>query len=304
LRLVREELKERRGSEVYFDSGGFAIQQGKSTLEALTPLLLDCYTKYQWANWYVLPDWPPVAGDTSEDVLRKVRATQTCARAFWEKLPATIQTGILPVVQGHTDAQMKACLEMYAPFAPRAIGFGSIGTSGKNNETNRMDRKAVARLRTFLSLVKCSSLTAQIHLFGVSIPPLLYLLHLLGIESFDSSAWLKAAGFGSVFLPFVRGYAVTERSAGLRPLLSREAFEDLKRQTGHCCPFCEDYAVLTRSRMHRALHNLVTLHDTTAILSGATLDEATILSIIRQASPSYFRYYQQKDGVPCLFSVS
>lgn len=84
----------------------------------------------------------------------------------------------------------------------------------------------------------------DIHLFGVSIPPILYLFQQLEIASFDSMAWMKAAGYGNVFLPFVRGYMATYR-VGERTHTYRDQFEHLKAMTGHRCPFCDDFSVLT-----------------------------------------------------------
>jgi hypothetical protein len=43
LRLIREELKERRGATVYFDSGGYYVQQGKISFDNLYSSLRSYY---------------------------------------------------------------------------------------------------------------------------------------------------------------------------------------------------------------------------------------------------------------------
>lgn len=288
LRLVREELRERRNSEVYFDSGGYYVQQGRLTYEELYGRLMDYYGKNQWADRYVLPDWVPTSQDDTQTVDHKVHATITVGRLFHSELPDSLQQKIIPVVQGHTKSQILRCMESYREYAVGLVGFGSFGTGGSNNGMNNVTQQSVQMLRTLTDLARRDRL--GVHLFGVSTPPILYLFRQLGITSFDSMAWMKAAGFGNVFLPLTRGYLATYRVAE-RTHTYEDSFQRLKSLTGHRCPFCERFSVLSSSRMHRIMHNLVSVLDTLDLVNSGRMTHDQILEIIAAGSPTYLRYY-------------
>lgn len=288
LRIVREELKEKRGSHVYFDSGGYYIQQGRLTYNELYSLLMDFYRQNQWADWYVLPDWVPTSQDDPQAVEHKVRATITVGKLFYNELPDELKRRVLPVVQAHTKTQVIDCMEVYNEFASGPIGFGSFGTSGSTNGINTVTDQSVEMLRVLINMANSEGF--EVHLFGVSTPPLLYLFKRLGVTSFDSMAWMKAAGYGNVFLPFVRGYMATYRVAE-RTHIYHENFERLKAITGHHCPFCDDFLTLTSNRMYRVMHNLASVMDTLELLQAGKLSHERIMQIISLGSPKYLRYY-------------
>jgi queuine/archaeosine tRNA-ribosyltransferase len=289
LRIIREELKEKRGSQVCFDSGGYFVQQGRITYEDLYGRLMSYYQENQWADWYVLPDWVPTSRDDPHEVEHKVRATITIGKLFHDEMPNDLKLKALPVVQGHTQAQVIACIDAYSEFANGRVGFGSFGTSGSTNGVNTVTNQSVAALRSLVALAANHGL--DVHLFGVSTPPILYLFHRLGIASFDSMAWMKAAGYGNVFLPLVRGYMATYRVVG-RTHTFQDDFERLKRLTGHRCVFCEDFSALMTNRMFRVMHNLASVLDTVDLVGSGQLSHEEILQIIELASPTYLRYYK------------
>jgi queuine/archaeosine tRNA-ribosyltransferase len=288
LRIVREELKEKRGSQVYFDSGGYYVQQGRLTYEELYGLLMDYYRQNRWADWYVLPDWVPTSRDDPQTVEHKIRATITVSKLFYNELPDELKERVLPVVQAHTKVQVIACMEAYSKFAVGPIGFGSFGTSGSTNGVNTITDQSVEMLRTLIDFAKKGGFNT--HLFGVSTPPILYLFRQLEIASFDSMAWMKAAGYGNVFLPLVRGYMATYRVAE-RTHTYHDQFERLKALTGHRCPFCDDFSVLISNRMYRIMHNLASVLDTVDLLQRGHLSHEEIMQVIALGSPSYLRYY-------------
>ena len=84
----------------------------------------------------------------------------------------------------------------------------------------------------------------------------------------------------------------------------QEHFEYLKDLTGHTCPFCRDFTQLTVSKIQRVMHNLVCVMDTLDILSSGKngvgnatryFSQDSILGIIREASPTYLRYYSEVE---------
>lgn len=288
LQIVRQELKEKRGCELYFDSGGYYVQQDRLTYQELYGKLLTYYKKNQWADWYVLPDWVPTSQDDPKTVEHKVRATITVGQLFYHDIPDDLKDKVIPVVQGHNKSQIMACMETYVQFTKGPIGFGSFGTSGSTNGINTVTSKSVETLRALIGLVEGHQ---GIHLFGVSTPPILYLFHQLGVASFDSLGWMRAGGYGNVFLPLVRGYMTTYRVLE-RTHIFNDQFEELKNLTGHRCVFCDDFSVLRSSRMYRIMHNLACVLDTVDLLQHKKLTTAEILHVIASGSPAYLRYYR------------
>ncbi|MCI0553170.1 MAG: hypothetical protein L0287_19655, partial [Anaerolineae bacterium] len=266
LKFVRDELKDKRDSTIFFDSGGYFVQQGRISYEALYYKLLNYYTNRinHWADWYILPDHVPTSRDKPETVTAKVNDTITAARMFFNDMSSELHAKALPVVQGHTEQQVLDCIEMYADLGVDYIGFGSFGTCGASNQMNIVTDQSIRMLQ--ILTVRAKEYGFNTHLFGVSTPPILYVFDRLGVSSFDSMAWMKAAGFGNVFLPLVRGYMVTYRTYD-RTHIYQENFEYLRALTKHRCPFCEDFSDLVHNRMHRILHNLVCVMDTLDILS-------------------------------------
>ena len=290
LQLIREELKERRGATVYFDSGGYYAQQGKITFEDLYCALRDYYQdpENQWADWYVLPDHVPTSSDSAAVVEEKVNHTITAVRMFYAEMPPFMQQRSMPVIQGHTFAQVNRCIEAYRQLGLTYIGFGSFGTSGSNNSINVIDRRsarAVAHITQELG-----SEGVRLHTFGVSTPPLIYAFLRIGIFSFDSLAWQRSAGYGKVYMPFTRAYNVSHRSTR-NTALTRVEFEQLRQRSGHHCPFCEDFQNLAESRLHRALHNLVAVMET--IHMQGLQDPQRIASLIAWKSKRYYKLFKE-----------
>jgi queuine/archaeosine tRNA-ribosyltransferase len=170
------------------------------------------------------------------------------------------------------------------------MGFGSFGTSGGTNSINTVTNQSLDILRSLVELSR--KLGFNTHLFGVSTPPILYLFQKLGISTFDSMAWMKAAGYGNVFPTLMRGHLVTYR-APERTHTFQDQFEYLKSLTGHQCEFCADFSQLMNNRMARIMHNLTCIVDTLAILNSCTMSREQILQIIALASPRYLQYYKQ-----------
>ena len=180
LRIVREELKDKRGSNVYFDSGGYYVQQGRIAYEELYGKLMDYYVDNRWADWYVLPDWVPTSQDTPQNVNTKVNGTITVSKLFYQELPDELKERALPVVQAHTKLQVLACMETYRHLAVGPIGFGSFGTCGSKNGVNTVTDLSLENLRLLINITEQDGF--DVHLFGVSTPPILYLFQQLGFK--------------------------------------------------------------------------------------------------------------------------
>lgn len=290
LRLIREELKDRRGATVYFDSGGYYAQQGKIAFDQLYCELRDYYRnpENQWADWYVLPDHVPVSTDSPEAVAEKVNDTVTAAKMFSAEMPPRIQESSIAVIQGHTMDQLNRCIEVYRKLALDYVGFGSFGTSGSNSSINKADARSVAGVQHVAR--ELASQGMKLHTFGVSTPPLIYALKRLGVHSFDSLAWQRSAGYGKIYMPFMRAYNVSHRSTK-NGALTKEEFELMRQFTGHHCPFCDDFYQLSQTRLYRSLHNLVAVMET--VSPSANLSAQAVADLIAWKSQRYYKLFEE-----------
>jgi queuine/archaeosine tRNA-ribosyltransferase len=293
LKLIREELKEKRGATIYFDSGGYYAQQGKIAFEELYCILRDYYGNpdNQWADWYVLPDHVPTAKDSEGVIAEKVFNTVSASKNLFRELPIRLRERSIPVIQGHTDQQLRFCVQNYMAMGVHYIGFGSFDTCGPNQSINRITYQSMDLLNTINELARFYGF--ELHLFGVGSPPAQYLFSQMQVRSFDSVTWLKAAGYGHIFLPFVRGYRIAHRTIG-RVYLDEDDFLLWKALTDHHCPFCESFGELGESRPYRILHNLVAFLETMQRLNEWSDEQ--ICRILELTSPTYLRLMEKLGG--------
>lgn len=290
LRLIWQ-LKEQTGSVVAFDSGGYYVQTGKITYEDLYYPLLMAYRDNPWADIYTLPDHVPTSQDSEADVWRKVQDTVRFARLFFREMPREMQGRAMAVIQGRTFEQVDHCLKAYLDLGFRYVGFGSFGTTGKNSEVNVATNGAVELARYAVRVAHSNNV--QVHFFGLGAPALVAMIFGVGADSFDSSSWIKSAGFGQIYLPFTRGYNISHRNGGseLQKGITIEDFERLKRVTGHQCSFCAEIDGLQHRKLYRALHNLLCIQQAVDMINAQEF--SVIQAIYRHGSPKYQQEFEK-----------
>ncbi|MCG8346801.1 MAG: queuine tRNA-ribosyltransferase family protein [Chloroflexales bacterium] len=262
--FVREHFVGR--SRIWFDSGGYYVQQGEITYEDLYGRLMDWCLSNRWAEVYVLPDYVPSSDLSDDEVAGRIHATIAVTRLFSRELPEDIRQKALPVVQGHTREQIRSCVDAYLDMGYRTLGFGSFDTTGAGKDINILTRRALSNLEFLQDLA--TRFDFQTHAFGIGTPALIPVLYELGISSFDSSCWIRTAGFGNVLLPFLGRRNVSHgmlREIG-GSTYNAESFATLKAITNHECPFCQSFEQLQDDRLDQALHNLLVIRDTVAAL--------------------------------------
>jgi queuine/archaeosine tRNA-ribosyltransferase len=286
-----ERIKNEFGTTVMFDSGGYYVQIGKLRYHELYYPLLQFYQQNDWADVYTLPDHVPTSQDTEDDIWMKIRDTVRYTRLFYEELPSDIQARAMPVVQGHTVSQVDHCLESYLELGVKYVGFGSFGTYGKNNEVNIATNSAVDLARYVIDIAHSNGI--QVHLFGLGAPALIAMIYGIDASSFDSSSWIKSAGFGQVHFPFTRGYNISHRNgrSKLQRGITLEEFEELRSLTRHACPFCNSVSKLQKHKLYRALHNLLATEQAVDMINAR--EHGVIRSIYKQGSPRYRREYEK-----------
>lgn len=273
------------GKSVTFDSGGYYVQTGKIDYADLFYPLLSIYIANPWASVYVLPDNVPTSLDDADTVDFKVNATHQMSELFFYELPDELKERAMPVVHGRNYRQVDACLETYIRMGVKQIGFGSFGTLGAKQEVNIASRGPVEIAQYVIRIAQQHGIKA--HIFGLGVPAIVAMLKGLGANSFDSSSWLKAAGFGQVFLPFMRAYNITYRSSisELQRGITIQDFCELREISQHSCLFCDDLCLLRESKMARAVHNLIVIAEAVDRINHWNID--CIERIYQAGSPKY-----------------
>lgn len=289
LDLVKEMAES--GSAIHFDSGGYYVQLGRLKYEELYMPLLETYRANQWAALYTLPDHVPLSQDSPETVAQKVRDTIDFSTHFFYELPDALKPRAMPVVQGHTYEQVDACLDAYFRLGINWIGFGSFGTMGANNEVNIATQSAIELAQYVIEVAHAHGV--KVHLFGLGTPALVAMLKGIEADSFDSATWLKSAGFGQVFLPFMRAYNISHRNttSELQRGITFDQFTDWRRLTQHSCALCADLQQLQESKMYRAVHNLIVMAETVDMANLEAHD--VIKTIYHNGSVRYREEYEK-----------
>ena len=279
--FVRELKRTGETEVVMFDSGGYFVQTGDISYYDLHRKLYECYQQEDWADSYVLPDNPPLSKDSLRLAEEKIKQTVEGSLRLYSDLSGAIQQKAMPVVHATRSEHLDYCLRHYTPFT--RIGFGSFPTSGTSNSINRLNINALMILRRLTRMLDSEGV--KLHTFGISTPPAIYLLSLVGVHSFDSNGWMRSGGYGKVFLPFMRGYLVTFNSRNNKSLNEAE-FKTWKENIGHDCPFCDSFDQLSNNRWNRIMHNL------TVMAELETHQRIPQMDMLRELSGAYYRMSQ------------
>lgn len=287
--LAREMASE--GRRVMFDSGGYYVQLGRLSYEELYMPLLQTYRRHRWASVYTLPDHVPTSQDMTDVVERKVQDTIRFSTLFFQEMPDELKPRAMPVVQGHSYKQVEDCLQAYIDLGVKQIGFGSFGTQGKNSEINVATRSAVEIAAHVINVAHAHDM--KVHLFGLGTPALVAMIKGIGADSFDSATWLKSAGFGQIFLPFMRAYNISYgiSVSELQKGITFEQFSEWRDLTGHQCELCANLPNLNAHKMHRAAHNLIVMSETVAMVNRGHFDR--IQAIYHAGSPKYKNEFEK-----------
>jgi GNAT superfamily N-acetyltransferase len=270
-------MHDRWGVGVFFDSGGFFVQQGKIRYDELFARLLDFYRKHDWADCYVLPDFVPTSKHSPDEVSERVFVTAAEGVKFLKRMPAGLRSRALGVLQGHTPEHLKFCLDAFLEGGVERIGFGSFDTTGAKSEINLMTDGSARRLAFIRDLIHQSFVSQKIqsipdlHLFGVSSPNVIQQFRGYLATSFDSSGWQRTAGYGNVYLPFKGRRNVTHGGASVlsgNGLTAAEFYAQCE-VTKHSCAFCRDFARLQEDRFARMWHNAIVFNEMVTTLNVA-----------------------------------
>jgi queuine/archaeosine tRNA-ribosyltransferase len=225
-----------------------------------------------------------LADDNEETVRRKVYDTISLSRSLHAELPANRQRRSVPVVQGHTREQIVACLDAYRKFDHiQKIGFGSFATGGVNGGVNYLTKENIDFLQFIVDEAHRYGL--DVHAFGIGGPTSIPILHYCGVDTFDSTGWMRSGGYGNAFFPFKSRYNVTHLRERSGLTLFKQELREVRQATGHNCPFCNSFDDLHDKREYRILHNLLVTRETCEMVQKLSIEE--ILELMNSNS----RYY-------------
>lgn len=265
-------ISDRYDIDVMFDSGGYEVQVGNQDFDDLYSYLYDYYRDNRWGAYYVLPDNVPLSSDSPETVEEKVVSTISASRTCFRRFPVEIKSQAVAVVQGHTKRQLNRCIEAYIELdGLTRIGFGSFATNGVSHGVNTLTTETFHNLEWAVDRAHDAGLS--VHAFGIGGPTSLPLLAEAGVDSFDTTSWMRSSGYGNVFFPFKSRFNATHRKIRSGNVLTADKLPELKDETDHDCPFCADISLLRDDRWTRIGHNLIVIHEMTKRLSTMTTSD-------------------------------
>lgn len=282
------------GVDVACDSGGYESQiSDEYTMRDIYQFDRDYYSKTDWPAEYVLPDQVPVKNDDEETIEHKVQDTISLSRILYRELSPEKQKRAVPVVQGHTREQIVDCLDAYRRLENvKKIGFGSFSTGGVNGGVNYLNEENIELLQFVVKEAKKYGL--DVHAFGIGGPTSVPILYQCGVDTFDSTGWIRSAGYGNVFFPFKSRLNITHQRDRSGGTVFREQLSELKSETNHSCPFCNSFNELQEGREERILHNLVVMSEMADLISKYSTEE--LLDIMNPRS-KYTKYLKKLAAV-------
>jgi len=279
------------------DSGGYESQiNDEYTMKDIYTFDREYYLSTDWPDELVLPDQVPVEGDDEATIEEKVQDTISLSRMLYNELPSDKQERAVPVIQGHTKQQIVECLDVYKKFDKiNKIGFGSFGTGGVNGGVNYLNEENLELLQFVVKEARKYDL--DVHAFGIGGPTSIPILYQCGVDTFDSTGWIRSAGYGNVFFPFKSRLNVTHLRNRSGPTVFREELRELKEETGHECPFCQSFKSLHNSRQHRILHNLIVMREMTDMILEYSLEELIEMMNPKSKYTGYLKNFIPSESV-------
>jgi queuine/archaeosine tRNA-ribosyltransferase len=185
------------GKPIVIDSGAYYFMK-KSNISITPSEVLDIELRSH-ADVGVALDhpFPPDAEDKAKRIATTIRNTEIMAR----EISGRSQTmPLMPVIHGHTSAQIRKCINQLRSIADRYhtplldhVGIGSLAPLAQRGDA----KLAVDIIHT----VRQALPRSQIHCFSMGSALLMHLAFYSGADSVDSQTWMVSAGFKLAQLP-------------------------------------------------------------------------------------------------------
>lgn len=282
-------LAKQYGLHIALDSGGYESQiSDEYSIREIYKFDREYYKKHDWCDELVLPDLVPLHEDDETTVRHKVHDTISLARRLYAELPPEKQAKAVPVIQGQTKDQIVECLDEYRQLENISkVGFGSFSTGGVNGGVNYLTQENIGLLQFVVKEARKYDL--DVHAFGIGGPTSIPIMYRVGVDTFDSTGWMRSAGYGNIFFPFKSRFNVTHLRDRSGPTVFKQELRNLKTETGHECPFCESFEQLQEDRWTRILHNLMVMRDMCEMVQEQSLSE---IAEIMNSNSKYWTYLE------------
>lgn len=229
------------------DSGGFLFRNlPKINVDPL--VILDFQEKLQIDIGLAL-DHPPDY-KSLQDEEKRISTTLRNTRAMFKKKKSS-KLILLPIVHGSSIKKIRKMLQCFK----REVNLGGVCVGGIVPLIRTQIPNGRKLMVNLLFELRRLLPEAFIHVLGVGGTTTMHLMFYLGVDSIDSCAWEKKAGYGVIQLPKVGDRFIINRNwRGRYPVLSSKEYKILLQCE---CPVCKDYSPqdLDKFRDLRVVHN-------------------------------------------------
>lgn len=239
------------------DSGGFQAGRLNLSPEELVDEDYKIYTRNNWADVYVMPDVPPTGHHPLPIMEEKTRQTMKLTHELFDKLPTELQAKSMPVFHVRNIRHIDEQYESYKPIIDisKRVSFSIAAPTAKSY--NKFDANNFELMKYAMNKVGHD---VHMHCLGISSPLSVFCMAHAGLSSYDTISAKKSAGYGLILFPTGWYHFTNRRPPGLRKSnssVSFEKIEQLREETGHRCPFCDDIDMFYKSTYHRRIHNFI-----------------------------------------------
>ena len=263
---LRRRMDKNEVEFVMIDSGGFQAGRGDISYEELMEEDYKIYTKQDWCDVYVMPDWPPTGGDPLPVMEQKTKKTMEMTRELFNRLPDKLKAKCMPVFHVRNKKHIEEQYESYKPIIDISKRASFSIAAPTANSYNKFDAKQFKLMSYVMELVGEDT---HVHCLGVSSPLSVFCMAHIGLSSYDTISAKKSAGYGLILLPNGWHHFTDRRP---EESISFEQMEKFKEETSHHCPFCDDLTMFYKSTAHRRIHNFIVFDELNWIFRDMSLD--------------------------------
>ena len=271
---------------IMFDSGGFQVLTGSLESKGVTNLddlhrhNEELYNENDWADIYIMPDHPPNLSDLYHDGFkRKIDDTVEASLKFFECLKPEVQDKVAPVFHLRKDQDIEYLYEAYKPMLDKSK-FASYSASSltRPGSPRQLRGDALVMLNELQKVLKKEEI--GLHCLGISSPGAVFILHHMGIRTFDASTPIIGAGLGKVYFPYIGSISCSVLRDDDPNNMTEEKLKWARESSNHRCPFCEDVEPMKRGSegedvpgyLFRRMHNFCVLDELNWLYSDLNVE--------------------------------
>ena len=300
LHYLKDLKKEGIVDNVMFDSGGFQVLTGSlkargiSNLDDLQKHNEELYNEYDWADIYIMPDHPPNLSDVYHDgYKRKINDTIEASLKFYECLKPEIQGKVAPVFHLRKDQDIEPLYDAYKPMLDKSK-FASYSASCLTHPGSPRQLRGDALIMLNELQKKMTKKGVNLHCLGISSPGSVFILHYMGIRTYDASTPIIGAGLGKVYFPYIGGISCSLLRDDEDDNMTEQKLKWAREVTNHRCPFCEDLKLLKKESnvedipgyLYRRMHNFCMLDQISWTHRDLDVD------LFKKLGPAQFKIFQ------------